>query len=94
MSRTHFRTLVAASTVAACLSLAACAHDPRPDGPSSATATRTHLQELDRNGDNFLTPDELEANHRLALEFSTWDTDGDGRISEAEFFAYVDATTD
>lgn len=94
MSRTHVRTLVAACTVAATFSLAACAHDPRPDGPSSATATRTHLQELDRNRDNMLTRDELDADHRLALEFSTWDSDGDGRITEAEFFAYVEATTD
>jgi Ca2+-binding EF-hand superfamily protein len=87
-------SLPSALAAAAVLALAACAHDPRPEEPSSYVGKRIQMQELDRNRDGFLTRDELDANHRLALEFATYDTDGDGRISDAEFLDYVEQTTD
>jgi Ca2+-binding EF-hand superfamily protein len=87
-------SLPSALAAAAVLVLAACAHDPRPEEPSSYVGKRIQMQELDRNRDGFLTRDELDANHRLALEFATYDTDGDGRISDAEFLDYVEQTTD
>ena len=86
--------LSALAAAAAALVLAACAHDPRPEEPSSYVGKRIQMQELDRNRDGFLTRDELDPNHRLALEFATYDTDGDGRISDAEFLDYVEQTTD
>ncbi|MBC7990482.1 MAG: hypothetical protein H7Y19_12990 [Luteimonas sp.] len=87
-------SLPSALAAAAVLAMASCAHDPRPEEPSSYVGKRIQMQELDRNRDGFLTRDELDANHRLALEFATYDTDGDGRISDAEFLDYVEQTTD
>lgn len=52
-----------------------------------------HMQELDKNGDMFIARDELEANHRLMMNFATYDTNTDSRISEAEFAAYMKANT-
>jgi hypothetical protein len=82
-----------ALSAATLVSIAACVHDPRPDEPSSYVGKRIHMQELDHNRDGFLTREELEDDHRLDLEFATWDTDGDGRISDAEFLDYVEQTT-
>lgn len=87
-------SLPSALVASAVLAVAACAHDPRPEEPSSYVGKRIQMQELDRNRDGFLTRDELDSNHRLALEFATYDTDGDGRISDAEFLDYVEQTTD
>jgi hypothetical protein len=62
--------------------------------PSTTQAMQIQLQELDGNDDRFIARDELEPNHKLAMEFATYDSDSDGRISEAEFVAYVEANTD
>jgi hypothetical protein len=62
--------------------------------PSTTQAMQVQLQELDRNDDRFIARDELEPDHKLAMEFATYDSDSDGRISEAEFVAYVEANTD
>src|SRR5688572_18452388 len=48
------RLLAAAAVLAA----ASCAHDPRPEEPSSYVGKRIQMQELDRNRDGFLTRDE------------------------------------
>lgn len=68
--------------------------DPYPPEPSSSRTEHIHLQELDKNSDGFLDRGELAADHKLAMEFATYDSDGDGRINEAEFHAYVEANTD
>ncbi|MBW3550860.1 MAG: hypothetical protein KY442_08580 [Proteobacteria bacterium] len=64
----------------------------RPEEPRDKLK-RIHMQELDKNLDGFITPDELDSNHVLGMNFATYDTDGDGRINEFEFFDYVDANT-
>ncbi len=38
---------------------------------------------LDRNGDNYLTPEEMPAKNRA--RFMAFDKDGDGKVSEIEF---------
>ena len=66
----------------------------RPEEPGSHVGKRLQMRNLDRNRDGFLTRDELDPDHRLALEFATYDTVGDGRISDAEFFDYVEQSSD
>lgn len=66
----------------------------QPTTTMTTDALTIHLQELDRNGDRFIARDELEADHRLMMNFATYDTNTDGRISEAEFAAYMQANTD
>lgn len=90
MNITHVVPVALATTFA----LSACMPESRPDEPTTTQAKEIHMQELDKNDDNFLAREELDPSHRLAMEFATYDTDGDGRISEAEFFAYVEATTE
>lgn len=46
---------------------------------------------LDKNGDGFVTWQEAAADADLAKEFGTADTNGDGRLSEAEFVKYYQA---
>jgi Ca2+-binding EF-hand superfamily protein len=49
----------------------------------------TSFEALDRNRDGFLTPDEVKDNTDLEGAFAGIDTDGDGRISPAEFQAWL-----
>ncbi len=65
----------------------------QPAVTSTNEALTIRLQELDKNGDRFITREELDANHRLMINFASYDTDNDGRISAAEFSAYVSANT-
>lgn len=67
--------------------------DP-PSEPSTHTSQTIHMQELDRNSDRVLTRDELEADHKLAIDFARYDANGDGEIDEHEFREYVGMNTD
>ena len=46
------------------------------------------FQSLDANNDGYVAPDEIPADHALASNFSSYDTDGDGRLSQSEFDSY------
>lgn len=60
----------------------------------TAMANATTFESLDGNGDGFIARDEVPADHTLAAEFATHDTDGDGRLSMAEFDAYKSSKSD
>ncbi|MFB9068053.1 EF-hand domain-containing protein [Pseudofulvimonas gallinarii] len=47
------------------------------------------FQSLDANNDGYVSRDEIPADHALAANFSTYDTDADGRLSQSEFDVYT-----
>jgi hypothetical protein len=61
---------------------------PRPDATVSfqRSAAPTAFDDLDVNGDGSISP--LEAGNELADGFATWDSNGDGRVSRAEYARY------
>ncbi len=46
------------------------------------------FQSLDANNDGYVARDEIPADHKLAVNYSSYDTDADGRLSQSEFDAY------
>lgn len=70
------KPLILAAAVAFGLSSLAMAGDGRS------------FQSLDSNNDGYVTRDEIPADHELAASFSSYDTDGDGRLNQSEFDAY------
>ena len=59
-----------------------------------ATADEITFQSLDDDNDGFISRDEIPSDHELARHFMTHDTDGDGRLSMAEFEAYKSSRRD
>jgi hypothetical protein len=68
-----------------------------PEDPSKHTGTAgqgdamtgdSMWDDLDTNKDGYLTKDELQGSPALVTHFSKIDTDGDGKISQAEWKAY------
>ncbi|HEX2567344.1 MAG TPA: BON domain-containing protein [Burkholderiales bacterium] len=53
--------------------------------PSPAAVPRADFAALDRNKDGFLSKLEAAGDREIAKRFSTFDADGDGRLSEAEY---------
>jgi|1185.fasta_scaffold56075_1 hypothetical protein len=51
----------------------------------SEAATRRLFRQLDRNGDGYLTRDELTGDRAAQENWIAVDRDGDGRISPSEF---------
>jgi hypothetical protein len=91
---THARALALAALLT--LSGAAFAQGS-PEDPSKHTGTAgqgdamtgdSMWDDLDANKDGYLTKDELQGSPALVTHFSKVDTDGDGKISQAEWKAY------
>ncbi|MFC4728492.1 hypothetical protein [Coralloluteibacterium thermophilus] len=59
--------------------------------PSSMQAAQLQFEEMDVNNDGMLSMREVGTDSALARDFMTYDTDGDGQISEIEFDAYLRA---
>jgi hypothetical protein len=87
-------SLSAISTAAALLLATATvppAH-PVPDTTYRAGAS-AGFDELDRNKDGVVTPEELPASHELSRLFADFDRDGDNSLSRAEFDLYMRGDT-
>jgi hyperosmotically inducible protein len=54
---------------------------------AAAFAQRPNFAALDRNGDGYLTRTEAAADAEIAKRFAQFDTDGDRRLSQAEYLA-------
>src|SRR5579859_549769 len=67
----------------------ALAHAPlwaQPAGELPAAATpRADFAALDKNKDGYLSKLEAAGDREIAKRFATFDADGDGRLSEAEY---------
>lgn len=88
------KTYLILSPAVLAFALAGCmSQDTRHEGPNSARAQDIQMNKMDLNRDGFLTPDEVKPDLRLSQDFFTYDTNGDGRISGAEFGEYVRANT-
>jgi hyperosmotically inducible periplasmic protein len=58
----------------------------QPAGEPPAAATpRTDFAALDKNKDGYLSKLEAAGDREIAKRFSSFDADGDGRLSEAEY---------
>ena len=86
MNQSLLKSLLATSAFAAIL--AAPAAFAQADTAAPATAT---FQSLDKNADGSLSADEIPSDHPLAKDFAQADTDGDGKLTQAEFDAYSTA---
>lgn len=88
------KTLPMLATTLFALGLGGCAYnDTRPQGPSSSRALQIQMSEMDLDRDGFLSRDEINPELKLSMDFARYDTNNDGRISGAEFTAYVNANT-
>ena len=78
------RTLIVgvAFALAPAFALAADNTKKMGDRPASSLSSPSDFRALDKNGDGFLSQDELKAQN---LPFSTLDKDGDGKISAQEW---------
>ncbi len=83
MNPSLLKSLLATSAFAAIL--AAPVAMAQADNAAPAAAT---FQSLDKNADGELSADEIPADHPLAKNFAEADTDGDGKLTQAEFDAY------
>ena len=53
--------------------------------PPAAAAPRADFAALDRNKDGYLSKLEAAGDREIAKRFATFDSDGDGRLSESEY---------
>lgn len=54
---------------------------------SMGTGGSASFSELDKNHDGSITRDELPSSSSIVSQFSTYDTNGDGKLSETEYNA-------
>jgi hypothetical protein len=82
---------ISALAMAATILLAAATVPPAHPAPhmSYRTDTSAGFDELDRNKDGMLTPDELPPSHELSHLFAEYDHDGDNALSRSEFDLYM-----
>ena len=88
-------TKIAALAAALALALSGAAfaqveppmEDPLTDAPPAVEVT---FEQLDKDTDGYVAKTDVPAEHELALEFASADTDGDSRLSRAEFDAFQD----
>jgi hypothetical protein len=90
---------ISALACASCLAFAALADNPRGDtstAPSAAAGSNPRVggvsrdleqefKAMDRNGDGFLSREELEQNASLKANFAEADKNRDGKLDMAEF---------
>ena len=72
--------------------LSACMSDPAI--PRTSQSRAYHFNDIDRDGDDRLTPGELEPHLLLFRDFAFFDTDDNGWIGRGEFDAYLDTMDD
>jgi hypothetical protein len=60
---------------------------PAPSDAELEQRARASFQGMDRNGDGFLTPDEV-VRSRVGRDFDRWDANKDGKIDFKEYLAY------
>jgi len=85
------KTALVSAALALALSGAAFAQmqppieDPLMEPTPTAEVT---FGQLDKNSDGYVSKPDVPADHELALQWSEADTDGDSRLSRAEFDAF------
>jgi len=72
--------------------LSACMSDPAI--PRTAQSRAYHFNDIDRDGDDRLTPGELEPHLVLFRDFAFFDTDNNGWIGRGEFDTYLETMED
>ena len=80
------KTTIIGATVIALMGSVSIANAEQDGGKSKGP--RINFEQLDTNGDNFITKSELQAAHEA--RFAKNDTDGDGFLSSEEFEASVE----
>ena len=77
--------------VIAAMLVAVPVHAQNKGDPLERGSGNQAFRALDKNGDGFITRQEAAADADLAKEFGAADSNGDGRLSEAEFVKYYQA---
>lgn len=72
------RTILASLAATAALAFAA----------QASADDQATFESMDGNGDGMITAEEIPAGHKMAGKFAQIDSDGNGRISRAEFDAW------
>ena len=88
-----FRTCACALVAALGAGLVGCATN-EVEKPMSNAGETMHFKNLDRSGDNLLTPDELPVDNELFVNFPMYDLNRDGAITEFEFGEYIASLPD
>jgi hypothetical protein len=89
MSRTHAPAAFVAAFALA-LSGAALAQNDFDPVMSEQDAPEVTFEQLDTDGDGYVIKSDIPAEHELAVEFATADTNRDSRLDRAEFNAFID----
>ena len=76
------------------LAIAAVAAYAEPPDPVAARVSAPEWTKADSNRDGFLTKDELISYPTIGQDFARIDSDGDGRLSQAEYTSWMDLDHD
>jgi Ca2+-binding EF-hand superfamily protein len=83
-----FASIISLSAALIFATATAPAAFPTPEATHGAD-TSAGFDELDRNNDGVLTPDELPPQHELSRLFAQYDRDADNALSRSEFELYM-----